>query len=282
MSKKKNEVLDEFDATPKNKNKAEYNVMIVQKQGGAVKIIKKFPAHRFRADDDVIYLRNDNRKVKFLEIFPENVTDFKNYNEVEVDKLIKTYEEKLRRERQNDSDEINDKDLEFELLKLKAKKRSFKFSHNASYEILDETNTPTFIFLRKGSSMIPYKWDNDDTTIFLPSDNRKKSASIALRNKETKYNSKVIVTGITILLLIVGVALNAAAGFSWYKASEAQKEYMQAYDETEMALAQRRALEVANQCAETSLKVSQSAVNVVNKAEEKINEPKTIIEGILP
>ncbi|MCJ8328321.1 MAG: hypothetical protein MJK08_14615 [Campylobacterales bacterium] len=99
-------------------NKAEYNIVLLEKLGGTVRIIRTFDAHRFRDDEDhVVYLKND--KQKFLEIFPQQINDFKNYSEKEVTRLIDKYQKQLEAERKEDS-QINDKNIEYELLKLKA------------------------------------------------------------------------------------------------------------------------------------------------------------------
>jgi len=283
-NKKKNnkEEIGNEDLDFKDVNKAKFQVIILDTIAGAPRYVTEFEAIRYRDDiDHVVYLKND--KKQFLEIFPEQITDFKNYTEGEVDKLIKETQINLRRERVRDSEEINDKDLETQLLKLQAKKRSFRFDINASYVCNWKGSKPTFFFLRKGSNFLPYKWDSKTTSIFVPSDNRKKSASIALRNKDTKYTKhKKLIEGGVILMLILGFCMMMGGGYSWYKANQSHKELLKAYDETEIAKATRRSLEVAALCADVSLKTNQKALDIVNKAEEKINEPKTIIEGLLP
>lgn len=71
--------------------KAEYQIVLLEKLGGTVREITRFDAARFRDDvDHVVYLKND--KKKFLEIFPQQVNDFKNYSEKEVDNLIVRYQ----------------------------------------------------------------------------------------------------------------------------------------------------------------------------------------------
>ena len=280
--KKKNKESAEEEAEFKDVNKAKFQVVLLDTIAGAPRYVTEFEAVRYRDDEDhVVYLKND--KKQFLEIFPEQIADFKNYTESEVDQLIKETQISLRRERVRDSEEINDKDLEMQLLKLQAKKRSFKFDTTASYVCNWKGGKPTFFFLRKGSNFLPYKWDSKTESIFVPSDNRKKSASIALRNKDTKYTKhKKLIEGGVILMLLVGFCMMMGGGYSWYKANQSHKELLQAYDETEIAKATQRSLQVAAQCADVSLKTNQKALDVINKAEEKINEPKTIIDGLLP
>ena len=254
-------------------NKAEYNIVLLEKLGGTVRIIRTFDAHRFRDDEDhVVYLKND--KQKFLEIFPQQINDFKNYSEKEVTRLIDKYQKQLEEERKEDS-QINDKNIEYELLKLKAKERSFKFDDKASYLSFDETSRPTFFLLREGSNFFPFKWDTDTKTIFVPSDNRKKSASLALRNKQNKYNIKKMLDGLSIILIIVGFAMSAGGAYLLFKGNSAYDTAFEQYDQSEIAAAQRLCLESIGQVAADVGKISSSV-------EKELNKPQTIIEGIIP
>ena len=75
---KKQDKKKEDDNSNNEVNKAEYEIVLLEKLGGTVREITKFDASRFRDDEDhVVYLKND--KKKFLEIFPQQINDFKNY-----------------------------------------------------------------------------------------------------------------------------------------------------------------------------------------------------------
>jgi len=265
----------------KEVNKAEYKIVLVEKLGGTVRTIKSFFASRFNDEDDnVVYLKND--KLKFIEIFPQQITDFKNYTEEEVNKLLKKYTDILQKERDVDSDAINDKDIEYEILKLKAKKRSFKFDENASYLSFDENSRPTFYFLREGSTFHPLKWDTDTKTIFTPSDNRKKSASLSLRNKQNKYNTKKLLDGASIILLIVGFIMAAGGGYFMFKANAANNAAFDSYDKSEIAAAQRACLESINQVAGSVALTAEEVEKISTNVEENINKPQTVINGVIP
>jgi len=281
--KKKKEQQDENVGQGSNKevNKAEYKIVLLEKLGGTVRIIKSFHAHRWiDIEDHVVYLKHD--KLKFMEIFPQQVNDFKNYTEKEVEKLIKDKQALLEKERDTDSENINDKDIEYDLLKLKAKQRSFKFDDKASYLSFDENARPTFYFLREGSTFFPFKFDTETKNIFIPSDNRKKSASIALRNKENKYDTKKIMDGATILMLIVGFLMMAGGGYMLFKAKQANDASWQAYDQSEIAKAQRACLENINAVAKSVAESAKDVETVVNKVENDLNKPQTVIEGVIP
>lgn len=278
---KKKKVKKEEEENKSEASKAEYKVVLVEKLGGTVREIRTLFAERFRDDEDhVVYLRNN--KSNFIEIFPQQINDFKNYTETEVHRLIDKNTKILQDERNADTENVNDKDIEYELLKLQAKRRSFKFDPNASYLSFDDKGRPTFYFLREGSTFYPFKWDTDTKTIFVPSDNRKKSANLALRNKETKYDGKKLIEGATILLLAIGFIMLASGGYFWYKTSQVNTQAFEAYDQSNIADAQRRSLEVANQCAQVANQVANAALGIVNDVEADLNKNQTIIQGIVP
>jgi len=261
--------------------KAEYEIVLLEKLGGTVREITRFDAARFRDDEDhVVYLKNDSKK--FLEIFPQQINDFKNYTEKEVDKLISKYQEILEKERDRDTDNINDKDIEYELLKLKAKKRSFQFDDKSSYLSFNKTGKPTFHFLREGSTFFPFKWDTDTKNIFVPSDNRKKSASIALRNKRNKYDTNKMITAAGIILVVVGLIFAGGGGYFMMKAKGAYDEAFTKYDQSEIAAAQRACLETLNEAAGNIKQSAQDVEKITNTLEEDINKPQTVIQGVIP
>lgn len=270
------------EQTEKNEvNKAEYKIVILEKLGGTVREIKELNCERFRDDEDhVVYLRNT--KDKFLEIFPQQINDFKNYTESEVDKLINKYQTILEKERSRDSQDVNDKDIEFELLKLKAKKRSFKFGQNASYLSFSSNGRPTFYFLREGSTFHPVKWDVDTKTIFTPSDNRKKSASLALRNKQNKYNTQALISGAGILLIIVGLVMAAGGGYFMFKAKGAYDTAFTQYEQSEIAQATRLCLESAGALNTEIAKTAENVADITESVSDNLNRPQTVIEGVIP
>lgn len=278
---RKNKKQEKQDEDKSEVAKAEYKIVLLEKLGGTVREITSFDAVRFRDDQDhVVYLKNV--KTKFLEIFPQQVNDFKNYTEDEVDNLIEIYQDKLATERKKDNENVNDKDLEYELLKLKAKKRSFKFDENASYLSFNKDGRPTFHFLREGSTFFPFKWDTNTKNIFVPSDNRKKSASISLRNKETKYDTGKIITGAAILLIVVGIIFAAGGGYFMFKSKNAYAEAFEKYEASEIAQAQRQCLENLNEVSGTITKSADNVQKITQSIEKELNKPQTVITGVIP
>lgn len=260
-------------------NKAEYKIVLLEKLGGTVRTIKYLDAQRFRDDEDhVVYLKSE--KDKFLEIFPQQINDFKNYTIEEVNKLIKKYQNQLEEERTEDT-QVNDKNVEYELLKLKAKQRSFKFDDKASYLSFDETARPTFFFLREGSNFFPFKWDTDTKTIFVPSDNRKKSASLALRNKQNKYNIKKMLDGLSIIMIIVGFVMAGGGAYLLFKGNGAYDTAFEKYDQSEIAAAHRACLEDISKVSQTIADTAKNVEQISDNVEDKTVKD-TIIKGIIP
>lgn len=207
-----------------NINKASYKIIIYETISGLPRKVMEFMAVRIVDEEDHIpYLRFENAKTKkvWLEIFPQQVQEFMNYTEKEVDDKISKLKKKIKEEEQKEFSKINIKDLQYDLIKLEAKKRSFKFSSTTSYISLDENNVPEIFYKRQGSSFIPFKWDCDSSTIFLPSDNKKKNSAIALRNKESKYPTRENQVRIaTMVVFILACILALGAGFLFYEAGK--------------------------------------------------------------
>jgi hypothetical protein len=264
--------------------KAEYKIVLLEKLGGTVREIgQPFFAKRFIDEEDkVVYLQNPHKSKKFLEIFPQQVNEFRNYTKEQVKELIAKNEKILEREKIQDSQEINDKDIEYTLLKLKALLRSFKFDDNSSYLSFDGNGRPTFHFLREGSTFFPFKWDTETKTIFTPSDNRKKSASLSLRNKQNKYNTKKLLDGASILLIIVGFIMCAGAAYMWLKTTNAYGDAFDKYEASEIAAAQRSCLETINGVAHSLTKSAEGVEKITQSIEEELNKPQTVINGVIP
>ena len=280
---KKKPKVNEENEDKLETNKATYKIVLLEKLGGTVREIKSFDAVRWvDSEDKVVYLKSVDEKLKFFEIFPQQINDFKNYTEKQVNDLIEKLEKQLEKERNNDSEIINDKDIEFQLLKLKAKQRSFNFSPNASYLAFDEKARPTFYFLREGSVFFPFKWDTDTKSIFVPSDNRKKTARILFDNKENKYNIQKLVSGVTILLLVIGFIMSAGGGYFLFKAKQANDESFKAYDTSKIAEAQRACLENVNKASSKIVESAENIEKITDKLQTQITQPQTVINGVIP
>ena len=226
--------------------KKEYRITLKEKLGDTTRTIKSFNAFRFFDEENkVVLLKNDDKKIQFVEIFPEEVKSFTKPEQDKVEAKLLKLRKILEKELEEDTEEVNEKDIEEEIRVLEAIKRSFKFS-KGSYITFTEDGQPEFTFLREGSEFHPFRWDADTKTIYTPSDNKKKSAILSLRNKEVKYKSKQLVEVSTIILLIIGVVLVLGNLFIGYK-------IWNFYDESNMAQLESHSLNTLKQCQDFML-----------------------------
>lgn len=263
------------DAEKTKASKADFKIIIWEDVGYSVREVKTIFAKRFVDEDKSVFIYNQS--AKFMELYPQDMQDHANFNEKEIDKKLETARNKLKNIRNKpieeyEENEDNTKDLEFEIMKLEAKKRSFKFTRSASYVSYDNQGQVTFNFLRKGTNFFPFKWDTDTNTIFTPSEAVKKDAGMLLRNKENKYNlKKLIEVGTLILLVVAIIAIIAnilAAGWLWQK-----------YDDSNLAQAKLESLENTNRCGEI---VNSYAEKMEKILEEQSNRPQTVVSGLVP
>lgn len=253
---------------------ATYKVVLKEKLGSNTRTIKTIDAVRFvDPDDHVVYLQN--AKSNFFEIFPEDMNQFVTYSEKEVTEKLEATRRALKKERESDNPDINDKNLEFDILKYEAIRRSFKFDKSASYVTFDEGGKPTFYFLRHGSTFYPFKWDPETKTIYTPSDNKKKKAAIALRNKRSKYKLDSAIQTSSLFFLAIAVIAFLAGAFMVFKSYDK-------YSENEINLVKVACLQGM---AQSNAELKQSASNIAKITSDlnaQLNKPQTVIEGVQP
>ncbi len=253
---------------------ATYKVVLKEKLGSNTRTIKEIEASRFvDPDDHVVYLQSE--KDNFFEIFPEDMNQFVTYEEKEVKSKLKLLREALKKERDDDDPEVNDKNLEFEILKYAAIERSFKFDKSASYVTFDTRGQPTFYFLRHGSTFYPFKWDSETKTIYTPSDNKKKKAAIALRNKRSKYKVESAIQLGTVGVLALAIIGFMASGYMLYKSYQT----FSTNEINEAKLACLQSLEVGSKNLEQS---AFQIKGIVTDLDKQLNKPQTVISGVAP
>lgn len=261
---------DEEDKSKKTKNN-NYLITIKEKLGSSTRTIKSFNAERYLDSDDfVVYLYN--KKLKFLELFPQQEKDFAEFAEEDIEDKLEELKDKLAKELKEDTEETNDHDLTFDIMKLEAKLRHIQYNNDdSSYLTQTEDGTPEFIFCREGSTFHPFKWDAKTKTIYTPSDNKKKSASMLLRNKEYKYSKfKDIIEATTIFLLILSGIFVLGGAYMYVKSYNM-------YDTSKIAAATRASLDIANSCGQivldtaiASQELTEQSKNLVETFADKI------------
>ena len=263
----------------KNNKILDFKVILWEDVGFSVREIKTFQASRFVDEDKVPFIYNE--ELKFMELYPQDMRDNVKLDEKDINIKIKDVEKKLKSIRSKDiedygEDEPNTLDLEFKLMTLKAKERGLKYSKSASYVNFDSNGQVCFNFLRKGNSFYPFKWDTDTETIHTASEPVVKKAGILLRNKENKYLPKKLIETSTLILLalvIIGTIANLFfGGWLWSK-----------YDESDLALLERKSLELTNVCSEIVI----NNANALNTMETEFmkqvkGETTTEIIGLIP
>lgn len=251
----------------KNVDKTTYNIVIYETLTGLPRKVMSFKAKRIIDKDDRIpYLYYFNKKTEkeWLEVFPQQIKDFIDYTDKEIDEMISKTNKKLKEERNKKNSTANLKDIEYQLVKLRAKKRSLKFKQNASYISLDDNNVPTIFFKRDGSNFIPWKWDDDNNTILLPSDNKKKGSSILLANKENKYPRKDQQMKISTYVMFAVACLLVIAGLFF-----AYKMYTM-YDDNAINEAKKQCLQTAVDTTKAIKGQADSISSIINEMEGNI------------
>ncbi len=163
-------------------SKAEYKIVIKEKFGNATSTLRTIKAERYiDAEDYVVYLRNEQEK--FMELFPQDENDLEQLDKTTIKAQLTKARTELKKEKLNDTEGINDSNLEFTIMKCEAKLRAMNFGKDDPYITIDEVGVKVFYFLREGSTFHPFKWDTDTRTIYTASDNKKKKAGIARKNK---------------------------------------------------------------------------------------------------
>jgi hypothetical protein len=275
----KNKEKKEEEAQKSEAAKPDYKVTIWEDVGYSVREVKTFYAYRFVDEDKTPFIQNED--LKFIELYPQDLKDIVPLNAAEIEKKLKEIEAKLKEIRNKKiedykEDEPNTQDLEFEILKLKAKQRGLKYDKSGSYVSFDSKGQVCFNFKRQGNTFFPFKWDTNTDTVFVPSDGVTKKAGILLRNKENKYMPKKLVETTTLILLVVGVILvvgNIILGaWMWSK-----------YDSSNIGALEMENLKIQQVCSEVVLTNAKFFVETVTQVEKYINQtPTTNIQGLVP
>lgn len=256
------------------KSSAKYSVVIKESLGSITRTVKTIEAERFIDEDDhVVYLRST--KDNFLEVFPEDHVDFINLDDATLVRKMEEIKELLKNPKRMKEKDINPHNLEFDLMKYGAKRRSLKYGREDSYVSFDSKGKPEFYYLRKGSTFFPFKWDTDTSTIYTASDNKKKKSILAIRNKESKYRPKKLIEVGTVVFLIINIVLAAVLIWGFNK-------QFKTYDESEIAAIKRACVDQEIQSAQAIRAAAQSVQAITKEIEGGISKPNIILDGLLP
>ncbi len=203
--------------TTSKTSKAEYRVEIKEAFGKGTTTLKTISCKReIDQDDHVVYLSNITEK--FLELMPEDENDLQKLDIKEIERKLNIAKSSLKKEKTKDDPNVNEKNFQYTIMKLEAQKRALSYSKDNAYLTIDHDGVKKFTFLRKGSTFYPFKWDIDTRTIYVTSENVKKKAGMARRNKQIKYSKfKNVIEGSVMFMMILNVILAIALGYTALK-----------------------------------------------------------------
>jgi len=258
-------------------SKAAYKVVIKEKAGNLTTTLTEIEVERYIDPDDyVVYLMNMKGNIKFLELFPQDENDNVKLTEKQVDSRLQKAREKLRQEEIVDEEDVNIKNLEFEVMKYEALKRSFKFDKSAPYITIDSDGTKKFYFLREGSTFYPFKWDTETKTVYTASDNKKKKAGIARRNKQLKYSKfKNVIEGSVMFIAIINVVALAGLVFGYY-------QLFDKYDDSQVIEIQNYCLTKAAEWTAITEKNAKATEQLINNLNDQVVKSNPIVDQFIP
>ncbi len=264
--KKKGESTDTVKTTPKT-SKAEYSIVIKEKFGIGTTTLKTITAKReLDPDDHVVYLSNVAEK--FLELFPQDENDFENLDIKEINSQLNQARKIWKAEQNKDTEQINEQNYLYKIMKLEAKKRALKYNKNSPYMTINEAGVKTFYYLREGSTFFPFKWDVDNRTVYVANENVKKKAGMARRNKSIKYSKfKNVIEGSVMFIMILNVIM--ALGLGWVGLKTFSKLDESAIVEAQNFCVQKGAEWTA--IIEKNAKASEAIFEKLNKATDNVN-----------
>lgn len=260
----KKEDENEFNAASAKTSKAKYKVVIKEKFAKGTTTFKTIECQRYIDPDDyVVYLQNMKGNIMFMELMPQDENDYVKLNEKEVDNKLKIVRLKLKNEEKYDDEDINIKNLKFEIMRLEAKKRGFKYDPDSPYMTIDEDGTKVFYFLREGSTFHPFKWDTDTKTIYVANDNKKKKAGMARKNKSYKYSKfKNVIEGSVMFMMVLNVILAAGLGYIGLK-------FFSKLDESKIIEAQNFCIQKGAEWTQIVQKNAEAAESILNTLKER-------------
>jgi hypothetical protein len=262
----------------KNKKKVgEFNI-IIWEGIGMPRQVAQFEANRFLDDDKVPFIVNE--KMKFAELYPQDIKQTYKHDKVKIQKEIDLLQKELEKLKSKDIKDIDDLDLnpndiERDLTLLRAKLRGCKFDGSSDYACSVKGIT-TFNFKREGNTFFPLKWDLVSDHIFVPSHPVIKKAGILLRNKENKYLDKKLIETTTLILLIVGVVLVSIGLLG--------NIYMwKSYDDSSIAELERGSIQAQQYCTDSIITQSEILNKMLNQTSQQLDKSSTPnINGIIP
>lgn len=243
-----------------------YTIELWDVWGSTSKKAVRFGAKRY-IDKGNVFLVNEKRG--FIEPFPEDSSEYKQYKIEEVLKEIKKKEDLLTNLKKTNNPQHSERDLREDLKILKSFKRSLEFDGKGSYMLIDSDQAgarPLFMFDRRGNYRLPVFKNVDISLLYIPTEAKITEASDLIRENDIK-NGKSNIGLMTIGLIILLVILVCAGLFFAYKTASLDLSFVEVLKE--ITVNQEKFTEQIAQAIETinSTKPNNDVVpnlNVVN------------------
>lgn len=280
----KGKKISEFEQYQKYRLKDDEFWAFVKDVNGDTSIVRRIiRCKRFQHDDSVVTLRPVNKKENFEELQPQLDEDYLNLKKADIETKLVKANKQLQDVNDGKVKNLNIWNIKYDIFQLKAMLRKTKFG-KANFMTFNEHREPIYTFLRKGSTLHPMAEDVDTSTVYVPSDYKKKKSAMSVRNKEAKYSkfAGALVNIGTAILLIVNLIMFAGNGFWSYA--------MYKYSDSESAMAKinTRFDNAASACLNSiaiqnvELTKTSSEVTGISKVLKDQLQPTTIIEGQTP
>ncbi len=258
-----------------NVAKAEYTITIKEEIGDTLREVKTFQASRWVDKEDfLVYLYNP--KLNFMELFPQREKDLIKLDPKEIKEKLNNKRKELKKlgDSKGQVDD-NKKNVELEVMQLEAKLKASEWKKTAFLEF-GSRGEKKMTFVREGTNMFPIAYDAERNIYGIPSDIRKKSASILMRNKENKYNKhKKLIEGTVMGMFIIGIICLVAGGYMLFKAYNL-------YEDNPINQQKVNTLDVANQCSKIAIDNAKQVNEIYKTISEDLGKEQTVITGLQP
>lgn len=203
-----------------------YTVELWDVWGSTSKKAVRFGAKRF-IDKGNVFLVNEKRG--FIEPFPEDTADYKQYKLDEINKEIKKKETQISAIKQSKNPQYSEKDLRQDIKILSGFKRSLELDGKGSYMLIDSDQAgarPLFMFDRRGNFRLPVFKNVDVSLLYIPTEAKITEASDLIRENEIK-NGKNSLNLATAGLFILLVILVFGAMYFAYKTASLDGQFVE-------------------------------------------------------
>lgn len=203
-----------------------YTVELWDVWGSTSKKAVRFGAKRFIEHGNVFLV---NEKRGFIEPFPEDTAEYKQYKKEEITKEIEKKQRLLSNIKTLKNPQNSEKDLREDIRILKGFLRSLELDGKGSYMLIDSDSAgarPLFMFDRRGNYRLPVFKNVDVSLMYIPTEAKITEASDLIRENDSK-NGKNTLNLATAGLFVLLILLVFGAMYFAYKTSALPTEFIE-------------------------------------------------------